>query len=562
MRLSSALLAAGLVLADSATAVQKISRAGRYLFGADGNRFYIKGLSYQQQGLITSSDPTAFPEPSDYIDPLADSAGCARDLPYMKQLGINTIRVYSVNSSANHDSCMSALSGAGIYTIIDLSLPVNGSINRASPQWGTNLLNLYIETIEAFSKYDNVLAYNVGNEVSNDINSTVAAPFVKAAARDVKAYLKSQNLPQLVGYAAVDAPDTWRFPLAEYLSCGSDAQSIDIYGLNNYEWCGASSFQSAYTGTENAFTNYNIPAYFSEFGCVSSPPRLWTEVQSLFGTDMTSEWSGGIAFSYFPAYGGFGMVNISSDAKSVTTSDDFTRLVTQYSNVSFIESPSETSAGTTSFPSCAAATSNFLASNSLPPTPNANTCNCVAQSFSCLFTPQTPNYTDIIGELLDYGCSQLGADGSNCDLISSNGQTGTYGALSGCDPTIQLSYVMSSLYEATNRDPVTCNFSGNATQNPSAPPTKASAEAAAQSCLNASPASTFTPSSVPIPGTSSATNSGSTGSGTPTSTHNSGAGTWRRLGLGFTHGGSGWEGVVALMMVTVGAMGSGIWLVL
>jgi len=69
---------------------------------------------------------------------------------------------------------------------IDLSLPLNGSIDRTSPAWTTNLLDLYIGTIEVFSKYDNVLAYNVGNEVANSNLTTVAAAFVKAAARDVK----------------------------------------------------------------------------------------------------------------------------------------------------------------------------------------------------------------------------------------------------------------------------------------------------------------------------------------------------------------------------------------
>lgn len=71
---------------------------------------------------------------------------------------------------------------------IDLSLPLNGSIARDSPSWSTNLLDQYINTINVFNKYDNVLAYNVGNEVVLS-NLTDLAPFIKAAARDTKAYM-------------------------------------------------------------------------------------------------------------------------------------------------------------------------------------------------------------------------------------------------------------------------------------------------------------------------------------------------------------------------------------
>lgn len=71
---------------------------------------------------------------------------------------------------------------------VDLALPLNGSIDRASPSWSTNILDQYTETIDVFSKYDNVLAFNVGNEVVTQNVSNVA-PYVKAAARDVKAYL-------------------------------------------------------------------------------------------------------------------------------------------------------------------------------------------------------------------------------------------------------------------------------------------------------------------------------------------------------------------------------------
>jgi len=68
-------------------------------------------------GAVIPSASNAFLEPSTFIDPLANGAACTRDLQYLTQLGVNTIRVYSVNSSLNHDSCMHTFSNAGIYTM-------------------------------------------------------------------------------------------------------------------------------------------------------------------------------------------------------------------------------------------------------------------------------------------------------------------------------------------------------------------------------------------------------------------------------------------------------------
>ena len=93
-------------------------------------------------------------------------------------------------------------------------------------------MNLYLGTINAFLKYDNVLGFNIGNEVVIDVPSTVSAPFIKAAARDVKAYLKQKGSSALVGYASTDGAG-WRDPLADYLTCTSEETSIDLWGLND-----------------------------------------------------------------------------------------------------------------------------------------------------------------------------------------------------------------------------------------------------------------------------------------------------------------------------------------
>lgn len=53
-------------------------------------------------------------------DPLVDTAQCKRDASLMSELGANTIRVYHVDPTADHDGCMKAFDDAGIYVLADL----------------------------------------------------------------------------------------------------------------------------------------------------------------------------------------------------------------------------------------------------------------------------------------------------------------------------------------------------------------------------------------------------------------------------------------------------------
>nr|ODN88560.1 1,3-beta-glucanosyltransferase [Cryptococcus depauperatus CBS 7841]ODN92877.1 1,3-beta-glucanosyltransferase [Cryptococcus depauperatus CBS 7855] len=496
MRISSIVLA-GLQLLGMVVALPKVTRTGKYLYNESGDRFFIKGVAYQPQGEMgMSSESNAanggFPEPSTFHDPLSSPQNCTRDLPFLKQLGVNTLRVYSVNSSLNHDECMKALSNAGIYVLLDLSLPLNGSIDRSSPSWSTNLLDQYIATINAFKGYDNILGFNVGNEVINLATNTNAAPYVKAAARDIKAYLKSIGSSALVGYAAVDGEADFRNSLAKYMTCGGDDVAVDIYGLNNYEWCGNENINSSnWNGITEGFKDIPVAAYMSEYGCITNPPRLWTEVTALFASPVVDVFSGGVAFSYFPTSDGYGMVSISDDGKTITTSDDFRRLSSQYNSTSPPNSPAKSSS--TAKTDCPAENASLLASSNLPPTPNEA---LQGQRGCCKLTSYSR-----------YGCSLLGSTKSSasCNSIGGNGTSGTYGELSYCSPAIKLSYVFSVYYQLNPVD-TSCDFGGNATLSQNRPNTPQDANAAGQSCLAAKPSGgVFTPTA---PGAAASTGSG------------------------------------------------------
>jgi hypothetical protein len=86
---------------------------------------YIRGVAYQEDVAAAGTTSTD----TQINDPLTDISTCNRDIPYLVNLRTNTIRVYSINATANHDDCMQALANVGIYVLADLSSP-DTSINR------------------------------------------------------------------------------------------------------------------------------------------------------------------------------------------------------------------------------------------------------------------------------------------------------------------------------------------------------------------------------------------------------------------------------------------------
>ena len=201
---------------------------------------------------------------------------------------------------------MQMLQDAGIYVVADLSAP-NASINRDKPTWDAELYARYASVVDTLAPFNNVLGFFAGNEVSNNATNVGAIPFVKAAARDMKAYIKRRGYRAIgVGYAA-DDDATIRAPLANYINCGPSDSSVDFFGYNIYSWCGHSDYQtSGYADRTAEYKNYSIPAFFAEYGCNDPAPRVFEETLALYGDNMTSVWSGGIVYEYFQEANKFG----------------------------------------------------------------------------------------------------------------------------------------------------------------------------------------------------------------------------------------------------------------
>ncbi|UPX18813.1 Glycolipid anchored surface protein 4 precursor [Ascochyta rabiei] len=332
------------LLSSIAHAVNPVEVRGQdFVDTVTNKRLMIVGVDYQPGG-------QAGYKPSAGQDALTDADVCLRDAVVMQKLGVNTIRVYNVDPTLDHSECMSIFNAAGIYMILDVNSPLSGeSINRLQPwtSYHKDYLTRIFGVVENFKAFPNTLAFFAANEVMNDLKTAEDNPmYIRAVQRDLKNYIKNHSDRTIpVGYSAADVReilhDTWA-----YMQCShdDDQSSSDFFGLNSYSWCGEANFQtSGYSDLVNMFQNSAIPVFYSEYGCNEVQPRIFTEVEALYGTQMTSL-SGGLVYEYSQEEADYGLVVINSNG-TLTLRQDFDNLQGQFNklDLSLIQSTNASS---------------------------------------------------------------------------------------------------------------------------------------------------------------------------------------------------------------------------
>jgi hypothetical protein len=299
-----------------------ITVKGNAFFAGD-KRFYVRGVAYQPGGA------------ADAQDPLLDLKSLQRDVDNFKKLGINTIRIYTIDNSKNHDEGMKMLDDAGIYLALDANTP-KYSLNRENADTlHTSYNDVYLQsvfaTVDAFAEYNNLMLFFSGNEVINAKNNSNAAPYIKAVTRDMKQYISNRHERVIpVGYSAADVSENIE-QQALYFNCGTDDERSDFFAFNDYSWCDPSSFtKSGWDKKVETYKDYSKPIFLSEFGCITNT-RQWGEIAALYSKNMTSVYSGGLAYEYTVEPNGYGLVEVGSDG-TIEPNADFERLAKALKN--------------------------------------------------------------------------------------------------------------------------------------------------------------------------------------------------------------------------------------
>lgn len=203
---------------------------------------------------------------------------------------------------------------------------------QTDPHWNQAQFDAFKAVLDEFQQFDNTAGVFVGNEVLTTAEGSPAAPYVLAAARDIKAYRDQKNYRKIpVGYSAADIADL-RPMLQNYMACHkNDSERLDFYSLNAYEWCGDSSYTvSGYNMLQKNATDYPIPIFLSETGCNVPQPRTFDDQSAIFGPEMSGTWSGAIVYEWIKETNDYGLINYgpsvtAAAATNTIVKDGFTR---------------------------------------------------------------------------------------------------------------------------------------------------------------------------------------------------------------------------------------------
>ncbi|KAH7323683.1 Glucanosyltransferase-domain-containing protein [Rhexocercosporidium sp. MPI-PUGE-AT-0058] len=434
------------------TKVDTIVIKGNYFVTkSTGARFYIRGIKFNGK------------TPLELSESLLNEDDCSLAIPGLLALGINVLFVILPDTTQDRSLCIEQFQAAGIYLLVIFSTA--SGLTQSETYWNDDQYAYQTKLIDYLSPYSNVLGY-ILYTASTGLQSserTRGLAFIKARIRDVKEYMQSSNYRQ-IPIGLMESSSDMLESTAQYLECGNSTNEIGDFwvSVQNIE-CEDEillPFEEAMQNRSETYDRFEVPLVLMDKTCSKARARNFTWVASLFGPQFSTVWSGALFDDWYSWNAGYGLVNITnnqSGSPQLSKSPAYSTLSSQIASVL-----ASTSTESVNLPksagifSCPTVDKDFRASTNLPPRPNAELCNCMMNSLSCV-VPEAIPIAAVPSQISDV-CD---LNATYCLGIAANGTIGKYGAYSGCSLYQQYSWALNRLTinQVAHRNSTTCNFS-------------------------------------------------------------------------------------------------------
>ena len=222
------------------------------------------------------------------MDPILDGEVCARDILYLLDLGINTVWVDGLASTANHSPCMKHFRDAGIYVVVYLGSSPNEWIFRTQA-WDRDIMARYIKVMQNLAGYSNLLGFIFGMSV-------ITSPLVKAAIRDTREYLTSKGNQVYIGTGGTNRSE---HVMRDMMNCGDRSSAIDFLVFEADAPCAdVVRMQDEIQGIASRHADFSIPLFFKSHLCEDESRIAVGSLPFVYNPNITTVFSGAIFLDY------------------------------------------------------------------------------------------------------------------------------------------------------------------------------------------------------------------------------------------------------------------------
>jgi hypothetical protein len=248
----------------------------------DGNPFTIKGVGYSPVPI--GEDPEIGLPHGDYFTSNYSSI-FNRDLPLLRQLGANTIRLWGWNNTANHLDFLDKAYNNGINPIYVIAgYWINGGLN-IDPSSPNNvreqLKNDFRAMVEAHKNHPAILMWCIGNELNADWMYGGSLGHLFSLINEMAAEAHSE---EGVNYHPVTTALIDVNLINTISSYDATAPSLDVWGANIYR---GNTFGSLFNDYE---TVSNKPLVILEYG-IDAFDNVHGNEYELIGTPYQAEYA-------------------------------------------------------------------------------------------------------------------------------------------------------------------------------------------------------------------------------------------------------------------------------